>query len=304
MLIDHARALRFFKRLTKERRDLWGVDLLRKPGPGEATELAIAHPSGLAALAGYLKRTAPKTSDGRPPVFCRGESENHVGLKPSLFRRATSGGIVLHLVAAEARLEDGVKSTFKQMARFSERDISAILQHYGVRTTWVDLVDNLFIAVWFALNTATKESGRLSYERSRARFGFVKFVQPWVDGLPQLRVKDLRAEFLPLSLRPQAQHGVSVTRWTREQWSEANTDLRAYVVAKVRIPNDSKLWGLSGFMFGAEFLFPAPDHDHTYRTLLRRQMPALLRRIEREANLPARTLGSVPIYRHVARNAA
>jgi len=53
------------------------------------------------------------------------------------------------------------------------------------------------------------------------------------------------------------------------------------------------LWQLCGFMFRDEFLFPAADHDPTYKAMVGKAMTSILREVEEECNLPSRTLGAI-----------
>ncbi len=46
-------------------------------------------------------------------------------------------------------------------------------------------------------------------------------------------------------------------------------------------------------MFRDEFLFPAADHDPTYKAMVGKAMTSILREVEEECNLPSRTLGAI-----------
>jgi len=65
------------------------------------------------------------------------------------------------------------------------------------------------------------------------------------------------------------------------------------VIAAVRIPNNAMLWQLCGYMFRDEFLFPAADHDTTYKTIKGKRMASLLRQVEKKCGLPSPTLGAI-----------
>ena len=216
---------------------------------------------------------------------------------PSLFRSAKSKNHVNNLIKAEDILEAEIKKTFSQMRRFSERHITAILQHYGVKTSWIDLVDNLYIAVWFALHKQMElNSNNFKFIKSKSHTGWIRFIQTKVEGQPLLRSRDLRYGYLPLSLRPHAQHGISATRWGRQHWTFENIDLSTYVVASVEIPNDKNLWQFTGFMAESDFLFPNEGDDHTYRVLLRKEMEQLLAKIESKFDLKNEALGRIDKY--------
>lgn len=286
-------AKRFVQRLGGERKSLWGVEQLLD-GPDGRLRLQIQHPAGLVALVGYLKHQSRKGQHAGP-ILARGECEEHGSLVPALFREHPQHA-TQKLVRAEKLLEKKVRAQLGEMKRFKEWHISAVLQHYGVRTTWVDLVDNLFVAVWFALNEPKGRNGQYRYVPSRRQTGWIHLLSTSVDGHPKLRPRDLRCEHFSLSLRPHAQHGWSVTRWTRDDWSDDSLDLVPYIVASVEIPNTTAYWRLSGFMFEQAFLFPPPEHDHTYRVLLNGRVERVLGEVEEQCQLARGTLGRIIRY--------
>ncbi len=63
-----------------------------------------------------------------------------------------------------------------RQSRFKIDIGGAIFQHYGIRTPWIDLVDNLFIAIWFAA-TERSESEPYFYKRSKQDYEFIYFIQ-------------------------------------------------------------------------------------------------------------------------------
>ncbi len=286
-------ARRFVRRLGGERRSLWGVKQL-EDGPHGRPRLRIQHPAGLAALVGYLKHQS-RQGQHVSPILARGECEKHDSLVPALFREQPPDATKT-LVLAEGLLEEKVRAQLGGMKRFKERHISAVLQHYGVRTSWVDLVDNLFIAVWFALNKPERRNTQYRYVPSRRETGWIHLLGTSVEGHPKLRVRDLRCEYFPLSLRPHAQHGWSATRWTRNDWSADSLDLGPYILASVEIPNTNAFWRLSGFMFEQTFLFPSREHDHTYGVLLNGRMGRVLGEVEEQCQLARGTLGRITRY--------
>jgi hypothetical protein len=49
---------------------------------------------------------------------------------------------------------------FQQIKLFSHEPL---LQHYGLATTWIDLVDNIWVALWFACHKAHISGKRSQY---------------------------------------------------------------------------------------------------------------------------------------------
>ena len=113
--------------------------------------------------------------------------------------------------------------------------------------------------------------------------------------LPPLELSDLRRSHTSLTLRPHAQHGLSVTRRSPIRWTPQNADLNEYVLCVVRFPI-SRRWHLKGHLFDATFMFPDTDADHTYRLLLSSDVDSLAADAERSAGLDEGTLGCVTRY--------
>ena len=46
----------------------------------------------------------------------------------------------------------------KIFSKYSRTVFEPLIQHYGVKTPYIDLVDNIWVALWFALHQATSET--------------------------------------------------------------------------------------------------------------------------------------------------
>ncbi len=261
--------------------------------------LAVEHPFALAALASFLKQRAQQrereSCRSTSNVFWRGEDQPHPGLRASLVR-ASDGERVVELSRAQRELEKRLtKRLGSQMGRFRQRDLSALLQHYGVKTTWVDVVDNLFVAVWFALHCRKEVGGTDSYVPSGEPFGWIRFVDTAPSGCQPLKVKDLRATFLQYSLRPHVQHGLSVSL---DGVLGDGASFDDYVVATVRIPNDRHRWSPGGFWFTDRFLFPPPADDHTLGVLTKHNVNGMIDEVTDECGLRRGDVGCIRPVRY------
>jgi len=110
----------------------------------------VHDPHALVQAAGYLKHIHG-CNDGEL-IFFRGESKLYGTLPPTLFRGvSTQGGQsrkigLLNAALASARANSTI---------FGSLDPSVhepLLQHYGVKTSWIDLVDNIWVALWRRLS--------------------------------------------------------------------------------------------------------------------------------------------------------
>jgi hypothetical protein len=154
-----------------------------------------------------------------------------------------------------------------------------LLQHYGIRTRWLDVVDNLWIALWFACHEFTVEGRYLHVVRRTvhdAGEGFayilsITLTAPVVSeerrGLWWFRdlgrVVDLRVAVPSYYVRPHAQHGYLI----RPQAMDGS----GLKVAVVRIPLLRALEWLGSSVILSPFgIYPPATVDDGYRQLLDR----------------------------------
>ena len=163
------------------------------------------------------------------------------------------------------------------------------MQHYGISTTWIDLVDNIWVAIWFSVHRAfAAGDGRyIHFDRRSAddgsEYGYILLVV--VDsgsrsgGLKKgfmigrnTKTIDLRVAAPSVFLRPHAQHGLlfrpKATRPTVGSPARP-LDYSSHVfgIIKFRLC-DALRWLGSGDLHSVRALFPPPFHDDGYRILL------------------------------------
>ena len=181
-------------------------------------------PHALIQASGYLKYSLG--SHGKA-VFFRGQTKNHSTLSPGLYRGCSQHHAQGRREAALKRLLADAASKSKLISKVAPDVREPLLQHYGLKTTWIDLVDNIWVALWVACHQATatgKHCEFLHFERrlprkedAAARFAYVLMVaadnQPstsspgrWCG--PATEVVDLRVAAPSVFLRPHAQHAV------------------------------------------------------------------------------------------------
>ena len=174
-------------------------------------------------------------------ILLRGQTHDHSGMLPALFRDPGPTPQEA-LLAAEAYLEEGVHRLMRPRKRFERANLAALLQHYGVRTSWLDVLDDLRAAVWFAtheipggvVTRRTCGTGWIYMLSCDPRSGF-------------LDVIDLRVAHQELSLRPHTQQGFSIRGKDR--------DLNGLVAATVEFPVSDR-WILNGHLAEAAFVSP------------------------------------------------
>ncbi|MGK2954935.1 MAG: FRG domain-containing protein [Solirubrobacterales bacterium] len=159
--------------------------------------------------------------------------------------------------------------------------IEPLLQHYGVRTRWVDVVDNIWIALWFACHEL-RVVGRYGHHARRdpnetyTPSAYITLLnagacvptgQPGISRSAVARVADLRTAVPSVYVRPHAQHGLLIAAGS---WStETPHDLVHLEELVIEIPLRSALdWLGGGISLTPYVLFPPADHDEGFRRLL------------------------------------
>lgn len=232
---------------------------------------------------GYLKHVLGKSRTCG--VFFRGQSKLHRTLEPSLYRGAsTQKQKSTRDAALNAYMAD---CEGKILAAVPEYAREPLLQHYGIRTRWLDLVDNIWIALWFACHTAhgTGQLGEyLHFERRRpspdpfkADYAYVLMVETGMEATDNAKpglfqsehadLIDLRVAAPSTFIRPHAQHGLLFRR--TKFADHKHVDNGEFVVGVLRVQlRDALEWLGEGSLVSTRALFPPATYDFGYRELL------------------------------------
>lgn len=160
--------------------------------------------------------------------------------------------------------------------------VEPLLQHYGIVTRWLDVVDNVWVALWFACHDQVGRDG-FAYHLRRsvgqegvdaeayiAVLSTGEVGQTAIPGYrvgPQTRVVDLRYGVPSVYLRPHAQHGLLVA--PAKLPVHSNGSLISQVLAYVRVKlSDALGWLGEGGMTTTHVLFPPAARDDGYKRLL------------------------------------
>lgn len=268
---------------------------------------------GLNQLIGYVKYKCREYGD----VLYRGQARLYPSLIPALLRPFKQKNAVIRTpsikrVQALGTLISTVMSTpikgrrNKSVARdlnvdasidpYARYKVEGILQHYGVPTKCIDLVDNHWIALWMGLNncieTKISQSRYFHYkereipllpmqvQREYSEEDLYQYIlllaMPRADKQSsgvfesdETIVIDLRKALPSTFLRPHAQHGIVALKKVVFPCSVNDYDMSGYVVCIIRIRIDiAKHWLGEGTLLSQENLFPAPSNDTGYYKLL------------------------------------
>ncbi len=214
-------------------------------------------------------------------VLFRGQRACTNNLSPGLYRSPPVG-------VDFDRLMDEFLDHYRAAVGVDPKDTQrvtteALLQHYGLRTRWLDFVDSVPHALFFATHDFVEsplKSGMKTYIPSIDEWSYVYLIEvsglePLVSGetgekapgiwwaASRARVCDLRQAKPSHALRPHAQHGMLVRPPPGSQ------SLCDHVVARLAVRvRDARTWLGNGFGTCREGLFPPTRWDAVYGTLL------------------------------------
>ena len=238
--------------------------------------------------AGYLKFYLGKNNRGG--VFFRGQTRLYSSMVPGLYRGAERQVTKEERHGALIGYLERVEEERRVLRAVDPRVREPLLQHYGLRTRWIDLVDNAWVALWFAcFNAVTtgKLDEYLHFERRgdpagedlRERFAYIVLMEAEMSPDPEMEgwyrgddteLVDLRVAAPSHFVRPHAQHGVLLKRKILNLAIPEATDYIDLVRGAIRIPLSKALaWLGNGGLTQVHTLFPPPSYDYGYLELLR-----------------------------------
>ncbi|WP_175904167.1 FRG domain-containing protein [Burkholderia seminalis] len=237
-------------------------------------------PHALVMAAGYLKfKLARDESEG---IYFRGQRKLYKTLPPTLYRDLSNLKAQDKRHVALSDLITKFKNSGNIFKSFGDYSHEPLLQHYGISTTWVDLVDNVWVALWFACHRAMMEAERfLHFERripgDQEKYAYILLVAADIDGRNRTKpgyfygenteLVDLRMAAPSVFLRPHAQHGLLFRKVGKD--GSRPIDYSDQIRGIIRVDLAKALdWLGSGKMVNTHSLFPPPYYDSGYRILL------------------------------------
>jgi hypothetical protein len=237
--------------------------------------LYINNPIIISSFAGFIKKIFAKDN-----IYFRGESHNNEFVVPSLFRDKGTPlidrKIIQNRFKAYSELKKDTIAHYTTNTRFSKEEVDTLFQHYGIKSPVIDLVDNIYVALWFAMDGNTSGDG---------------FIRIMNTSKPNLTVFDLRRLHSTLSLRLHTQHGL-IMKKNVGRWNEKNIYFDEYEVARIKFPVDKS--AISGTLFSKDNIYPDVSLDNTYKILRNSKwFNKHITEIETKYCLDAGTLGKV-----------
>lgn len=260
---------------------------------------------GFNRLVGYLKYLNRTYAN----VYSRGQCELYDSLIPSLYRGKVNLqsenrkiDIIVNRFMNDNKMINSLGLDVLDKVRSSYK-IESTLQHYGASTSFLDVVDNHWVALWMGLNKyevkeqidkyakyvertiplIEKNSGDEElYDKKEWEKRIYQFILliavPFpecqtIDGINDTKdiiEIDLRKSLPSIFLRPHAQHGLVIKKNVQKDIKSAiDYDLSTNVVAIIKIRIDrAKQWIGNGELLTQDNLIPPPGYDPGYDLLL------------------------------------
>ena len=219
-------------------------------------------------------------------VYLRGQDELYPSLIPSLYRNMSSFSAYS---TANHHLNLYVQACADQVKLIQQLDAEIrkpIFQHYGIHTRWLDVVDNLWIAIWFGIHKWHTVILNREYKNVTIRQSgpteFMYLILICADAINEGRITgmyeghatctvDLRKAAPSIFLRPHAQHALLMRSKNLRNIEDHDMSNRIIGIVKLKVEDCIKWIGSDG-LCSARNLFPPANFDHGYGVLLE-QLP-------------------------------
>lgn len=240
--------------------------------------LEVYEPHALIMAAGYLKYTLKKHR-----VYFRGQNKLYPELRPSLYRNISTEQAQSNREGMLNKKISSFKKKCRALSNLDNRIVEAMLQHYGLSTTWIDIVDNIWVALWFGCFEAkiTKDKEFLHFQKrvclnKDKDYVYILLIDSDANrpgeahGLfkgNNTELIDLRMSLPSFFLRPHAQHGLLF----RCKGKESRRDLNYIEHVKGIVKIDLALaldWLGDSKTINIHSLFPPAFYDNGYKILL------------------------------------
>ena len=226
-------------------------------------------------------------------VYYRGQNDLFSTLLPSALRGSANPasscskvGAFVNSVIADEKLPRELK-----IDALGEKDakevVEGMLQHYGIKTRFVDYVDNHWVALWMGLHEYETIKQINSYARFNKReSNSSTYLYIILSGFPfsssqrlmngiyrdeKYVFVDLRQALPSTFVRPHAQHGLLVRKVFSSEADISDYDQCDSVIGIVKVStHNATEWMGNGELLTQANLFPPPSHDNGYDLLLSR----------------------------------
>lgn len=244
--------------------------------------LHVEEPHALVMAAGYLKfKLARSHNEG---IYFRGQRKLYGSLVPTLYRGLIAKKAQDNKHAALTNLIKQFGKSGSIFGSFGDYAHEPLLQHYGISTSWIDLVDNVWVALWFACHRARsigKASEFMHFERripsADEKFAYILLIGADISSRTRRKpgyyfgqnteLVDLRVAAPSVFLRPHAQHGLLFRKKGDEGGRPLDYSDQVRGILRLDLAKAVD-WLGTGKMVNTHSLFPPPYYDNVYQILL------------------------------------
>lgn len=211
-------------------------------------------------------------------VFLRGQPDLYDGkLIPSLYRGKTD---LARITYKYNRRMNKIKEEIASFSQYDRVILEPLLQHYGVKTTYLDLVDNVWVALWFAVHqtkcVSINSHEYVYYSENTNPYSYILLVASDALNVSETNygvydgnstcLIDLRKALPSYFLRPHAQHAYML-----KKKGAPVSDYSDLIIGIAKIPTDLGLkWIGDSEFLTVSSLFPAAYFDSGYSILLKK----------------------------------
>ena len=231
----------------------------------------------LNTLVGYCKHVYQNEGN----IYFRGQTAQYGSMKPSLLRGVNTYKSLSKRKEKLNSLIEQAQNNMRILANMDRKLVSPLLQHYGIHTDWLDLVDNLWVALWFSIHEYIILDKRYEHVKRIDEPGKPTYLYLMLSDAVDRHTKipgyykgevsevvDLRKAAPSVFLRPHNQHAILLRK--RNVNTPESTEMAEMV--KLIVELDSHLvmeWLGLGRLVTVENIYPSPVYDQGYSILLR-----------------------------------
>lgn len=259
-------------------------------------------------IVGYAKHV--NGEDGN--IYFRGQSNIYTSCIPSLLRSSDKTKLFPKIGTLNKKIErlsafkKSAKSQVSLLSKMNDVFIEPLMQHYGINTRWLDLVDNIWVAIWFGLHEYNSVQSKKVVNQenpftrdyvhvTKRKDGYMYLLlihsdanQSKIPGYflgKETKLVDLRIGCPPAFLRPHSQHGLLAFSRSAK-FEEHDFYKRTVGIVKIAV-QDAWEWLGGGNLLTHANMYPSPIYDYGYRFLLD---------VLAVKNEDRKTLGTIKVY--------
>lgn len=223
---------------------------------------------------------------GQHSLYDTGLDDNGKYLfQPSALRSLKNPKVLQNVkatISQKVKIFRSMLPRFADKAKYADKVIEGVMQQYGLSTTWLDVVDNIWVALWFSCYRsdlpANIRIAKIANTKNWQERSFVHMVRRNSNMEPAgfsyifvlggseqvVDTVDLRVSVPSDFIRPHVQHGVLIRTVGVK---DVNMFDLVKGIIRVRL-QDALDWLGDGQIFQPSSILPPPNYDAGFKQLL------------------------------------